>query len=130
MNDKRKGFRFNNDVRKVKKMNENNPLIPVSMNIILNAGDARTDAFNAIQDAKNGNFESADEKIARAEEAIKAAHTAQTEVLQEEMSGTPHELCILFIHAQDTLMTIKSELSMAKEMIDLYRLVYSMKEGR
>ncbi len=104
-------------------MNENNPLIQISMNIILNAGDARTEAFGALEDAKKGDFVSAQEKIQTAEEAIKNAHQAQTDVLQEEMSGEAHELCILFIHAQDTLMTIKSELSMIKEMIELYKLV-------
>ncbi|MBR6232267.1 MAG: PTS lactose/cellobiose transporter subunit IIA [Erysipelotrichaceae bacterium] len=104
-------------------MNENNPLIQVSMNIILNAGDARTEAFGALELAKKGEFDAAAEKIKNAEEAIRQAHQAQTDVLQEEMSGEAHELCILFIHAQDTLMTIKSELSMIREMIDLYKLV-------
>ena len=104
-------------------MNENNPLIQVSMNIILNAGDARTEAFGALELAKKGEFDAAAENIKNAEEAIRQAHQAQTDVLQEEMSGEAHELCILFIHAQDTLMTIKSELSMIKEMIDLYKLV-------
>ncbi|MBQ5443738.1 MAG: PTS lactose/cellobiose transporter subunit IIA [Erysipelotrichaceae bacterium] len=104
-------------------MNENNPLIQISMQIILNAGDARTDAFAALECAKKGDFEAADAKIATAEEGIKRAHQVQTDVLQEEMSGTPHELCILFIHAQDTLMTIKSELSLIKELIEIYRVV-------
>ncbi|MCR4633134.1 MAG: PTS lactose/cellobiose transporter subunit IIA [Erysipelotrichaceae bacterium] len=104
-------------------MTENNPLIQVSMQIILNAGDARTEAFAALDHAKKGDFASAEEKIRNAEEAIRNAHQAQTDILQEEMSGTEHELCILFIHAQDTLMTIKSELSMIKEMVELYRVV-------
>ncbi|MCR4854567.1 MAG: PTS lactose/cellobiose transporter subunit IIA [Erysipelotrichaceae bacterium] len=108
-------------------MSENNPLIQVSMQIILNAGDARTDAFKALEEAKKGDFDAAETKIRTAEEAIKNAHQAQTDVLQAEMGGEEHELCILFIHAQDTLMTIKSELSMIKEMIDLYKTVYSLK---
>lgn len=109
-------------------MTEDNELIPVSMNIILNAGDARTDAFSAIEDARNGRFEEASKKIIEAEDAIKQAHIAQTEIMQNEISGAKYELCILFIHAQDTLMTIKSELSMAKEMIELYRFIYKQRE--
>lgn len=108
-------------------MNENNPLLQVSMQIILNAGDARTEAFNALTDAKNENFEEAETKLKNAEEAIKKAHQAQTDILQEEMSGKEHELCILFIHAQDTLMTIKSELSMIREMVELYKTVNALK---
>lgn len=109
--------------RKVNDMSENNPLIQVSMQIILNAGDARTEAFGALDLAKKGEFDAAAEKIKKAEEAIRQAHQAQTDVLQAEMGGEEHELCILFIHAQDTLMTIKSELSMIKEMIELYKTV-------
>ncbi|MCR4951843.1 MAG: PTS lactose/cellobiose transporter subunit IIA [Solobacterium sp.] len=109
-------------------MNENNPLIQVSMEIILNAGDARNAANAALEDAKKGCFDTAAEKITEAEEAIRMAHQAQTDVLQEEMAGTPHELCILFIHAQDTLMTIKSELTLTKELIEMYKVVYSLRK--
>ncbi len=110
-------------------MREDNELIPVSMQIILNAGDARTDAFNAIAKAREGSFEEADALLVKAEEEIKQAHIAQTEVMQNEISGTEYELFILFIHAQDTLMTIKTELSLAKEMVQMYREINELKKG-
>lgn len=103
-------------------MKDNNPLIQVSMNIILNAGDARTAAFKAIAEAKKGNFDIAQIELTKAEDAIRQAHIAQTEVIQNEMAGEEYELCILFIHAQDTLMTIRSEVNMAKEMVDLCQM--------
>ena len=53
------------------------------------------------------------------------AHNAQTEVIQGEARGEKTELCLLFIHAQDTLMTIMSELNMAGEMIQMYKLIYN-----
>lgn len=111
-------------------MREDNPLIPVSMEIIVNAGDARNYAFGAISDAKTGNFGEAERKLAQAEEAIVAAHRAQTDILQAEMGGESHELCILFVHAQDTLMTIRSEVNMAKEFISLYQTVAELRKGR
>ena len=106
--------------RKVNDMSENNPLIQVSMQIILNAGDARTEAFGALDLAKKGEFDAAAEKIKKAEEAIRQAHQAQTDVLQAEMGGEEHELCILFIHAQDTLMTIYSEIIVAKQLYKVF----------
>lgn len=111
-------------------MSEENALIPVSMEIIMNAGDARTYAFAAIGDARNGDFESAESKLAQAEEAIVNAHRAQTDILQEEMNGQSHELCILFIHAQDTLMTIRTEVNMAKEMVTMYREIVALRKER
>lgn len=104
-------------------MREDNELIPVSMNIILHAGDARTCASKAIEYAKNSEFDKANEELNKAEVELNKAHSAQTEVMQNEMGGTNYELCILFIHAQDTLMTIKSEINMAKEFIDLYKKI-------
>lgn len=106
-------------------MSEDNELIPVSMNIILHAGDARTCASKAIEYAKNNEFEKAYEELDKAEAEMNKAHSAQTEVMQNEMAGSNYELCILFIHAQDTLMTIKSEINMAKEFIDLYKVVHN-----
>ena len=110
-------------------MREDNELIPVSMQIILNAGDARTDAFNAIAAARQADYEKAEQLIEKAEEEIKQAHIVQTEIMQNEISGAEYELCILFIHAQDTLMTIKSELSMAKEIVELYKELNALKKG-
>lgn len=111
-------------------MEYENPLISVSMEIILNAGDARTYAFAAITAAKNGNYEQAEEKLAEAEKAIVEAHRAQTDVIQAEMNGEAHEFCLLFIHAQDTLMTIRSEVNMAKEFVELYRVVTDLRKER
>lgn len=109
-------------------MSEDNPLIPVSMEIIVNAGDARNYAFGAISAAKAGNFEEAEHKLAQAEEAIVMAHRAQTDIIQAEMSGESHELCVVFIHAQDTLMTIRSEVNMAKEFVALYQVVAGLQK--
>ena len=109
-------------------MDENNELVSVSMNIILNAGDGRTEAFKALEEARKGNFEEAANKIKLAEEKIKAAHVAQTEVMQNEINGKAYDLCILFIHAQDTLMTIKSELSLITEMIKMYKDIDALKK--
>lgn len=110
-------------------MSEDNPLIPVSMEIIVNAGDARNYAFGAISAAKAGNFEEAEHKLAQAEEAIVMAHRAQTDIIQTEMSGEAHyELCVVFIHAQDTLMTIRSEVNMAKEFVALYQVVAGLQK--
>lgn len=111
-------------------MEYENPLISVSMDIIIHAGDARTFAFSAIEAAKSGDFDQAEAKLAEAETAIVEAHRAQTDVIQTEMNGEEHDLCILFIHAQDTLMTIRSEINMAREFVTLYRVVHSLQKAQ
>ena len=34
-----------------------------------------------------------------------------------------HELYVLFIHAQDTLMTIKSEYELARQLIEIFESI-------
>ncbi len=106
-------------------MQENNPLIKVSMDIILYAGDARNNVEFALDYAEKGDIKNAKKELINAEENITKAHQSQTEVIQNEMSGVDYEPCLLFSHAQDTLMTIASELQTAKRLVNLYELVYS-----
>ncbi|WP_207940736.1 PTS system, cellobiose-specific IIA component [Enterococcus sp. DIV2402] len=102
---------------------EENELISVAMKIIIHAGDARNQLVEALNFAKQFDFFAAENLIQKAEQNIVLAHKAQTSVIQEEASGHSFDISLLFIHAQDTLMTINSELRMTKEMIDILKIV-------
>lgn len=106
-------------------MDEQNELVEVAMQIILKAGDARNCATEALKFAKKGDFDSAQEYYNKAVENITLAHKAQTNVIQAEARGESHDYNLLFAHAQDTLMTIKSELFFVEEMIDVLKIVYT-----
>ena len=82
-----------------------------------------TTGQNALAQAKQFHFDEAKQKIAEAEECIHQAHVAQTEVIQNETRGKTYEPCLLFAHAQDTLMTIMSELNLAKELIAFFEIM-------
>lgn len=98
-------------------------LVSVAMQIILHAGDSRVKITEALTYAKSFEFEKAEVAMKEAEEAITLAHKAQTEVIQGEAAGEKYGFSLLFAHAQDTLMTINSENRMAKEMIDILKLI-------
>lgn len=104
-------------------MDEQKDLISVAMQIILHAGDARNLASDALVEAKQFHFDKAAELMAQAEAAITSAHKSQTEVIQGEASGNSYEYSLLFAHAQDTLMTINSELRLSRELIDVIKIV-------
>lgn len=104
-------------------MNEENELIPVAMQIILHAGDARLKITESLSQAKKFEFEESSKLMEEAEKAITLAHKAQTEIIQNEASGEEYPFSLLFAHAQDTLMTINSEVRMAKEMIDILKII-------
>lgn len=93
----------------------------VSFGIIANAGDARSYAFGALEEAKKGNFEEAEELLKKSDESATLAHKAQTELLFKEANGEKTPVDVLLVHAQDHLMTCMLAVELIKEMITLYK---------
>ena len=56
----------------------------IAMMIIANSGQARSDAFAALQEAKKGNFEDAEKLLKEAEESLQTAHESHRELLKME----------------------------------------------
>ncbi|QWU13139.1 PTS system, cellobiose-specific IIA component [Paenibacillus sophorae] len=93
----------------------------VIMGIIMNAGDAKSSAVEAIQAAKNGEFEKAEELLQHASSALVGAHRSQTSLLTKAAQGDKVEITIYMVHAQDHLMTTIAFNDLAKELVDLYK---------
>ncbi|WP_047982737.1 PTS lactose/cellobiose transporter subunit IIA [Ornithinibacillus contaminans] len=93
----------------------------IAFQIILYAGNGRSSAMEAIQEAKEGNFEEADRKIEEAGEELSKAHGFQTKLLQEEASGEGTNVNVILIHSQDHLMTAMTVRDLAIEIIEIYR---------
>ena len=91
----------------------------IIMGLILNAGDAKQHIYQALSFSKEGNFDSADNEIEKANAALLEAHNLQTQFLAQEAGGTKTEITALFVHSQDHLMTSITEINLIKEMIDL-----------
>lgn len=96
-----------------------NQLEQVSMHIILSAGDARNNIKAAIDYLSNGDDENYHAEMKTAKENIREAHSSQTELIQSEAAGANITPNLLFIHAQDTLMTIMSEYNLVGNMFIL-----------
>lgn len=104
-------------------MEDNNLAV---MNLIINAGDAKSSAMEAIYAAKKQDIDGAREKIKEANLKINKAHNSQTELLTAEASGNHTQISLLMIHAQDHLMTPLTFLDLAKELVDVYDLMQNM----
>ncbi len=100
-------------------------ILQVAMEVILHAGDGRNYIDKALDEAVKLNFDAADGLLEQADSEIVKAHTAQTQVIQSQVAGEDVEYSLLFIHAQDTIMTIQTELRMATKMIELAKAVYT-----
>lgn len=94
--------------------------LQAAMEIILNAGDARANCKESLDAIATFDFELAKVNIKEAQIKIGAAHKVQTDAIQGESAGAASNYSILFTHAQDTLMTINSEIIIAKQMIKIF----------
>ena len=94
-----------------------------AMQIILYAGEARNYINMALDALYECNEEEYEEKIKEARKASLAAHAEQTKVLQETIENQDMRLTILFTHAQDTLMTVMSEMNTAKHLAKIINMI-------
>jgi PTS system cellobiose-specific IIA component len=95
----------------------------IIMDIIINSGDAKAYSYEALTAANDRKYDEADELINKANEVLELAHNSQTSLLQKEAAGIKTEVSVLFVHAQDHLMTTISEKNMIEQIIELRKIV-------
>ena len=93
----------------------------IVMNLVVNSGEARSIAMEAIELARQGQFDEAAAKIAAARETINAAHNFQTELVQREVNNDPVPMSLLMCHGQDHLMTAMVVIDLAEQFIEVYQ---------
>lgn len=92
----------------------------IVMELVVNGGDARSKAMQAIKAAKKGDMNLAKQKINESNEALNKAHEIQTSLIQNEAAGEHVQVTLLMVHAQDHLMNAMTIRDLAQEMIDMY----------
>jgi PTS system cellobiose-specific IIA component len=95
-------------------------LTATAMTIILHAGDARSALRRVYEALAGGDREAAQSALTLARDEIRQAHQAQTDLIQAEAAGAQHTITLLFSHAQDTLMTINSEVVTAGNLLAVF----------
>ncbi len=105
-----------------------------AMQVIMHACEGRDKVDEAIELMAQNDFEGAKALLKEAEEDILKAHVAQTKVIQGQAAGDDTEYSLLFIHAQDTIMTSNSELRIAQHILPVfegqYKLIQQLKEEK
>lgn len=109
-------------------MEEKLSIEEIAFQLIAHAGDARSFAFQALKEAKKGAFDQAAESLKKCKESEIKAHKIQTELLTQEANGISYEINILFVHAQDHLMTSMLAQELIEEMIDMRKELDELKK--
>lgn len=96
------------------------------MNIIMNSGDCKNHTYMALSNVNEGNYEEANKELELANDALAKAHDGQTVFLHKEANGEKIEMSVLFIHAQDHLMTTITEKNLIEQIIELRKIVNTL----
>lgn len=93
----------------------------IAMQLVGNAGEGRSLAFEALACAREKEFDLAQEKLKKSKESLLKAHALQTELICKEADGEKIEIGLLMVHAQDHLMTAMLAKDLITEIIELYK---------
>lgn len=92
------------------------------MELIINAGEARSYAMQALRAAKQGNWTLVDEQLAESSAASKRAHDVQTMLIGLDEGCGKIPVNLVMVHAQDHIMTSMLAREMIEELIEIHRL--------
>lgn len=95
----------------------------ICFQIISAVGNARSLYIEAIQEAKEGNFDKAEELIKEGEASFTEGHAAHGKLIQQEAGGEPTTMTLLLTHAEDQLMSAEAFGILSREFIDLYKAI-------
>ena len=95
----------------------------IIMNLIVDAGSARSFAMEAIRLAREGSFDEADEALENANSELAKAHHTQTDLIQQAARGEQIEINLFMVHAQDHIMTAMLAKDLAAEIVDLHKKI-------
>ena len=91
------------------------------LQIITNAGEARSECMAAMVEARNEAFEEAKAHLDKAAELMKEAHHAHTELITMDAAGKLEKISLILIHSEDIMMGTEITYALAGEMVELYQ---------
>lgn len=93
----------------------------ICFKIISVVGTARSCYVEAIQAAKRGDFNKANELMDEGKKMLREGHNSHKQLIQREAEGEKTEISLLLIHSEDQMMSAEVLGIISQEFIDLYR---------
>ena len=93
----------------------------IIIELILNAGESKTYAMDALRNAKESNWAKVEQLLEGADRSAKKAHDAQTQLIGLNEGENKIPVSLIMAHAQDHVMTAMLARELVIEFIDLYK---------
>lgn len=91
------------------------------MELIINAGESKSCAMQALRAAKKGEWSQVDDLLTQATAATKKAHQVQTELIGLDEGSGKVPVNLIMVHAQDHIMTSMLARELIEELIEVHR---------
>jgi len=108
-------------------MNEDFEKIIIS--IVSYSGEAKGYAYEALTLSEEGKFDEAEAMMEQCNVSVRKAHSVQTDLIRQEISGEKIVVSMIMVHAQDHLMTTLSERELIRKMIEQNRRLYRLEQA-
>jgi PTS system cellobiose-specific IIA component len=91
------------------------------MELIINAGESRSCAMQALYAAKAGKWDEVDGLLEESTAASKRAHVVQTSLIGMDQGSGKVPVNLIMVHAQDHIMTSMLARELIEELIAVHR---------
>ena len=109
-------------------MDDMNELQMTCFEIISYVGTAKSMYINAVQKAKEGDFDAAEELIKQGDEAYNGGHDVHMGLLKKEANGERNgEAPLILLHAEDQMAGTETMRVMATELIEIHKQLQALK---
>ncbi len=93
----------------------------VCLQIISNAGEARSESMEAMRAAREGQFDEAEAHMKSAGERMREAHDVHTKLITMDAGGSLGGMSLILVHSEDIMMGAEVTANMAQELVEVYR---------
>ena len=93
----------------------------LAFQIIASVGAARSYYIEAIDAARDGEFDKASQYVGEGQAEFLKGHDVHTSLVQQAAAGNDRGMDILLTHAEDQLMSAEGFGILAEEFIDVYK---------
>jgi PTS system cellobiose-specific IIA component len=94
------------------------------MELLINAGEARSCAMMAIQSARQQDWQEAAQQLEASQLAAREAHKVQTQLIGVDEGSGKIPMTLIMVHAQDHLMTAMLCRDLAEEIVLLRKEMF------
>lgn len=90
------------------------------VSVIASAGSAKSFAFQAMEEAEEGDFDAAESSLEEARKALVEGHQAHTDILHLDVTEGV-EVTLLIVHASNHLSAAELSIDFAERFVRLYQ---------